>query len=324
MPSDVPPPRLPLDDLRAALADTPAPDREALERVWHALGEVAPDAPAPDTDAAWETLRSRLGAEPSVRPPAADRPAADRPAAGQRRARPAWPVAVVSTLTLAAIVATVVVWQGRPLRLEAAPGATEAAVLADGSLVRLNSGAALVVGRELVQDGVRTVRLEGEAFFDVASGTQPFVVETHDATVEVLGTGFNVRAYAGEGTAVTLEHGRVRVESAGAEVVLEPGETVRVEGGALGAAAEADVARATAWQRGGLVFEAVPLAAVFAEVERRYAVRLDAGADVSLDTEVTAFYADRPALDALLGDLGAAAGVRFAPTAGGYDVRPAP
>ena len=45
--------------------------------------------------------------------------------------------------------------------------------------------------------------------------------------------------------------------------------------------------------------------------------------DAPLDARVSAFYSQRPALDDLLGDVGAVAGARFAPSADGYRVRAA-
>ena len=315
---------LPLDDLRTALADVPADERAALERVWHLLGDAAPAAAAPD-EAQWTALRARLG--PAGPPPASvpsartapDRPAAARPA--RRRA-----MAVAASLAVAVAVAGwgAFGWWGAGVVAHAAPpGETLAVVLPDGSSAVLNSGSTLRHARRF--GGARAVALDGEAFFDVVHGGAPFVVTTHTARVEVLGTAFDVRGYRGEAeTRVALVRGRVRVSglratAETAEAVLAPGEAVAIAAaGVVAAPAAADVERAAGWRSGALAFDGLPLGAALAEIERRYGVAVRASPGVATGARVSAYYSARPALDALLGDIGAAAGVRFERTAQGY------
>jgi transmembrane sensor len=141
--------------------------------------------------------------------------------------------------------------------------------------------------------------------------------------VTVLGTAFNVRA--GEAaTRVALVHGRVRVEAGDATAELTPGEAVTAAPGAVTAPAVADVARATAWQRGAVSFDGEPLGAVLDALARGYGVAFTPAPGTPLDARVSVYYTDRPALPTLLGDLGAATGVRFVRTADGYAVRPVP
>ena len=74
----------------------------------------------------------------------------------------------------------------------------------------------------------RTLLLEGEAMFDVASDSlHPFVVHGPDMDVEVLGTVFNVVDCAGDGTAeTTLAEGRVLLHDPDGQelIVLRPGQ----------------------------------------------------------------------------------------------------
>ena len=70
--------------------------------------------------------------------------------------------------------------------------------LTDGTVARLNVGSTLVVLGGF-GNSERAVRLEGEAFFEVVRDERlPFVVRTDQATVQVLGTSFNVHAYRKE------------------------------------------------------------------------------------------------------------------------------
>ena len=94
-------------------------------------------------------------------------------------------------------------------------------ILSDGTLVWLNAGSTMRYPASFGSDR-RTVRLDGEGYFEVSRNEKvPFVVETSKADVEVLGTKFNIEAYA-SGTA--LIEGCVRVRSVNGEnsVVLDP------------------------------------------------------------------------------------------------------
>lgn len=71
-------------------------------------------------------------------------------------------------------------------------------VLADGTKVWLNSDTKIKYPGNFSNDQ-RDVYLDGEAFFEVTKNAhQPFVVHTSGVDVKVLGTKFNVKAYADE------------------------------------------------------------------------------------------------------------------------------
>jgi len=82
--------------------------------------------------------------------------------------------------------------------------------LSDGSHIVLNSGSELNFPEKFGSHG-REVYFWGEAFFEIASDpSRPFVIETGDARIKVLGTSFNVKAYPGTGiTEVVVNTGTV-------------------------------------------------------------------------------------------------------------------
>ena len=86
--------------------------------------------------------------------------------------------------------------------------------LADGSTVCLNAGTTLRYPTDFGPGG-RTVELDGEGYFEVARDERsPFVVRTSRADIEVLGTRFNVEAYASEEHFTTaLFEGSVRLST---------------------------------------------------------------------------------------------------------------
>lgn len=77
----------------------------------------------------------------------------------------------------------------RMLEVRTNPGMTTSLTLPDGTKVNLNSESSLVYP-ESFEGEFRSVRLEGEAFFEVVKNPEKrFVVTTpHNASVEVLGT----------------------------------------------------------------------------------------------------------------------------------------
>ena len=95
--------------------------------------------------------------------------------------------------------------------------------LPDGTTAYLNSGTLLVYPQKFTGD-IRSVYLIGEANFDVKKDKQhPFIVKTNHLKVKVLGTKFNVHAYAeDEKTTTTLESGSVVVQKANNEEYHHP------------------------------------------------------------------------------------------------------
>lgn len=140
-----------------------------------------------------------------------DRPAVD--AIRAPRGRWSWLLAGgVAAAAVLAIAIGLMIWM-QP-RVSSVPrGATQTLTLMDGSTITLSGGSTLSYPRSWGEEQ-RRVRLDGEAFFTVAPGDRPFVVETFNADVTVLGTQFNVRAWRDDPnpeTAVALATGRVSV-----------------------------------------------------------------------------------------------------------------
>ena len=99
-------------------------------------------------------------------------------------------------------------------------------VLPDGSEIVLNRNSTLEYPEQFDKNK-RTVKLNGECFFNVSPDTaHPFIVETEQFNVTVLGTSFYVRAYKGKEQEVIVESGRVKCEhkTSGESVVLNAGE----------------------------------------------------------------------------------------------------
>jgi len=106
-------------------------------------------------------------------------------------------------------------------------------ILPDSSSVKLSYGSRLSYPKQFTGSS-REVYLVGEASFKIAKQSgHPFIVHAGQATVQVLGTLFNVRAYQGEPDAVTLVNGAVRVSDSAGRVTrtMKPAEQAIVDKG---------------------------------------------------------------------------------------------
>lgn len=156
--------------------------------------------------------------------------------------------------------------------------------LADGSRVWLNAGTSITYPVAFITDE-RSVTIKGEAYFEVAPDkTKPFLVNTGDAYVKVLGTHFNVMNYSGEPSVqTTLLEGSVQVIAGEKELFLKPGQqSNQKKDGGLTLANNVDVELVTAWKNGLQSFRHADLKTLMRQVERWYDI------DVVYETEVPA------------------------------------
>ena len=126
---------------------------------------------------------------------------------------------------------------------------------------------------------IRSVYLIGEANFDVKKDKQhPFIVKTNHLKVKVLGTKFNVHAYAeDEKTTTTLESGSVVVQKANNEdiITLTPNEQLEYDNPSGEFNKKIiDASVYSGWTRGELNFAAMTLSDIFITIERIYDIHI--------------------------------------------------
>lgn len=132
--------------------------------------------------------------------------------------------------------------------------------LSDGTTVWLNANSIFTYPTNFGRSD-RSVELEGEAFFDVTEDQRkPFIVQTDQFDIRVLGTRFNVQADKRENVfkALLLE-GSVEILSGDkdkrkAALTMVPGESVAWVNNKLEKAASSDL-NITLWKDGILYFE---------------------------------------------------------------------
>jgi ferric-dicitrate binding protein FerR (iron transport regulator) len=156
----------------------------------------------------WEHLSRKLGLDP------ARAFAAPAPKRGLRF----WHVAAACALVIFTLgtLFSKVVWKQDALAQEievlVPRGETRNILLPDNTLVYLNSDTRISY-KSSFGDKNREVYLTGEAFFDVTyDERRPFLVNTPENQIHVLGTAFNVNAYPDEDLhRISLERGKIEV-----------------------------------------------------------------------------------------------------------------
>ncbi|NGM62382.1 FecR family protein [Sphingobacterium sp. SGG-5] len=147
--------------------------------------------------------------------------------------------------------------------------------LSDGTKVWLNAETKLTYPSRFTGKA-RVVELDGEAYFDVASNSAhghriPFIVKTAQQEVEVLGTQFNVNAYADDSadTRTTLVEGSVRLRMAERMLLLQPGEQGVCNKQGLDKK-KVDVSPYIAWKNNEFIFDETELGEALKMLSRWY------------------------------------------------------
>ena len=254
------------------------------EELW-VSSAVADDTQQYDVDQAFERFRKRTGLDQSGRQ--------------SYKWYRTWSVAAVAIVLLGLITVTAY-WQGSrqiqsnfsDIVVEAPLGSKTKLTLPDGSTVWLNAGSKMIYSQGFgVSD--RRLAFQGEGYFEVEKNDEmPFLVQTHDVNVTVVGTKFNFRNYPEDEEAVVeLLEGKVALENQLKEEAvryLSPNEMMVLHK-ATGKMdiTSAKVKEATLWTANILLFDEDLLPDIVRELERSYHVQIEIENE---DLKQTRFY----------------------------------
>jgi hypothetical protein len=149
-------------------------------------------------------------------------------------------------------------------------------ILADGTKVWLDAASSITFPTAFTGKQ-RKVRLTGQGYFEVSHNpAMPFIVETSKSEVQVLGTHFNVSAYADDQeTKTTLLEGSVRIKGKTATGILKPGEqAVLTDNDRLSIIKDVDTETAVAWKNGLFVFKNASIEQVMMNASRWYDINI--------------------------------------------------
>ncbi|MDX1699094.1 MAG: FecR domain-containing protein [Melioribacteraceae bacterium] len=154
--------------------------------------------------------------------------------------------------------------------------------LADGSQIFLNSGSSIRYPLSFSSSDKRRIELEGEAYFKVAKDSlKPFIVNSSDINVQVLGTSFNFNAYKeNKDIEVVLVEGLIAMYTekdqfrGDSTQLLRPGYkgSYLSTDGVVKTAVDTDLY--TSWRSGELIYRHKTLEQIFMSLERSFDVKI--------------------------------------------------
>lgn len=155
-------------------------------------------------------------------------------------------------------------------------------VLPDGSKVWLNAASSIRFPAAFA-GATREVDITGEVYFEVAKNARmPFLVSAGGMQVKVLGTHFNVNAYADEPfISTTLLEGLVEVTKNKDRKVIQPGQQAIIgQQQPIAIQKNVDLVAVMAWQQNQFNFKAASIEEVMRQVSRWYDVDISYGGRV--------------------------------------------
>lgn len=174
--------------------------------------------------------------------------------------------------------------------------------LGDGTKVWMNAASTLKYPTRFAADS-RTISVSGEIYLEVAKDAgRPFYVVVDGMTIKVLGTSFNVRAYANENdTKVTLIEGKIAAQINDREYTLTPGKQLK-RGKTFGGTgiSTVDPSEAVAWTKGYYVFRKSRLQEVASTLQNWYGVTIMMTSEASATTTYTGVINKEESLEVFL------------------------
>ena len=202
-------------------------------------------------------------------------------------------------------------------------GQIEQITMKDGSVITLNANSSVEFK---VTEKSREIKLQGMAHFEVAKNPNaPFVIESNNNKVTVLGTGFDVQSYTGKPLQVTVNHGKVKVEKLSnsstmlESVILTKGMRVRENLNQANAANKCSQIfavdsnvnlDAVKWESGNLIFTNAPIDDVVNAIETRYGKKLQTSNQNS-DLQFTGIFKNTDEFSTVIKTIEIALGLQF-------------
>ncbi|SOD18216.1 FecR family protein [Pedobacter xixiisoli] len=192
-------------------------------------------------------------------------------------------------------------------------GSKSKTILPDGTEVWLNSATKLIVNRNFGKKD-RRIKLEGEAFFDVAHDNEkPFIVETSALDVKVHGTSFNLSCYPKEETRVALFKGSVELLSVnGKSVMMKPDDVIayRAETGKFRVMNET-LEKEYAWRDSKIIFRNEKFEQIASRLERLFDVDISVMNKDIMSKKFTGDFVQNEPLPEILGIMSKVGGFSF-------------
>jgi len=146
--------------------------------------------------------------------------------------------------------------------------------ISDGTIIWLNAESSLSYKKPF-SDTLREVKLEGEAYFEVAKDKdRPFIVNFDGSQVVVLGTSFNISSYAmDQKKVVSMAEGSVEIVNGNKRDYLEAGWIAEIDKTSNQITSFAGLVEDNiSWIQDKLIFKEASYNFIFQKLERWYGV----------------------------------------------------
>lgn len=179
-----------------------------LKKQWSSL-ETYKEQKVPDTRKAWEKLNAWLEGEKLIPLQSAN--------SAKSSLTPNYIRVAAVVIILVGISAVIYLTTNRKSAIEMVQintgneSNTLIKTLTDGSVIYIAQNSLFSFPEEFETES-RNVELKGEAFFDITPNPdKPFIIETDEALIQVLGTAFNVKTKNGNDFELFVDRGKVKV-----------------------------------------------------------------------------------------------------------------
>lgn len=250
---------------------------DSYETVWAEAGKLTPNPVAVDTSSVWQKMSDRVDKYEEVQK--------KKTISLQSRIR--WISSVAAAIIIVFGVYQLLIKQPQPLVIASAQEVIHD-TLPDGSNIALNANSNITYPKKFAKNE-RRVQLAGEAFFNVEHNPeQPFIIETENAFIKVLGTSFNVKAYKNSEIEVIVTDGLVQLFTVDSEtmdttsILLKAGEKGKISGKERKPIYLAEsIPDELFWMDYTLIFTDTDLKKVFSLLENYYNIKIEVS-----DTEI--------------------------------------
>ncbi len=139
--------------------------------------------------------------------------------------------------------------------------------LADGTTITMNANTEITVAAGFNSSN-RNIELKGEASFEVAHNDKvPFLVTAGGTTTRVVGTGFDISAFAGENVKIQVLHGKVQFGNPDKTVMLTKGQAARFDQKDKTVTMAEPNATDLSWQNENWVFKSASLEEIATQIK---------------------------------------------------------
>lgn len=190
-------------------------------------------------------------------------------------------------------------------------GERVAMLLSDGTRVFLTSNSYLRYPSRFDSDK-REVTLVGRAYFEVKKSEVPFIVNTSDMNIEVLGTSFDVESRnTGTSSSVILVEGSVKVNAQGRSQVIFPDEQISLHRSTKELTVKnVDSRLLTMWKDGVLIVHGQTFSELIENLSSWYGVKIVDRSNVSSFERFHGRF-DREDIEAAIKAVSISAGIKY-------------